>query len=367
MKKQLLSFSLLLFAATLFAQQANPIILQTAPCNPVGVAVKDNIMYLGEVCDFEVTTVDLTQGDPKPVNSYLSSISFPGTLVFRGNDLYMTIINSGNQGAVSKVDITDNTNTVVEIANDFGDQVKGLAFNGDDLYVGVRGNPSRVDKLDLTQATPSAQNVVTGLSGFVNDIVLFGNDLYIAHSDMISKIDITQSNPTASTFLSGLDGPVGLTLLNNLLFVVLTGDTANKVSMIDLSNPSAVLTDFVTGLGDPWSLYIDGNTMYIVEQTTSTISSVDISTLSIDDFVKNDGISLISNEAKEGIIKIQNPNFIKIEKISLFNVFGQNIAANFISNGDLQEIQTQRLASGIYFLKLQKEDSSLKSIKFIVE
>lgn len=367
MKKQLLSFSLLLFSIAIFSQQANPIALQTAPCNPVGIAVKNNIMYLGEVCDFEVTRVDLTQGDPKPVNSYLSNISFPGTLLFNGNDLYIAHFDTNNEGVVSKVDITDNTNTVVEIANGFGDQIKGLAFNGSDLYVGVRGTPSGIDKLDLTQTSPSAQNIVTGLSGLVNDIVLHGNDLYIAHSDVISKIDISQSTPTVTTFLSGLDGPVGLTLYGDILFVVLTGNTTNKVSMIDLNGSLAVLTDFITGLGDPWSLYIDGNTMYIAEQTTSIISSVDISTLSTDDVSKADGLKVISNEANEGLIKIFNPNNINIKKASLYNIFGQSMAIEFNSDGLSKDIRTQRLASGIYFLKLQKEDFSLRTIKFVVE
>lgn len=370
MKKILPFFVLITFYTFCSAQELENIPLDTNPCNPVGIAVKDNILYIGEVCDQEVTKVDLTQGNPKSIQVFLSDVEFAGTLLFIEEELYIAHFNS-NTGIISKINVSDNSNTLTTVATGLGRQIKGMALNGNDLYIGERGSSpdfnGSILKIDISEPNPNHQVFFDNIEDSVNDIIFYGNNLYIAHGDKISKIDITQPNPELVTIFDNTPSPVSMVTFNNMMLISFTG-TENKISSFNLLDQNPVITDFITdGLEDPWNLYIDNQTLYISQQTAGLISKVNIEALNDNEFTIKNRLKIITNRADEGIIQFENLEDIKLNEFKIFNSLGQETQIKKINQSNLKgEIITKRLNNGLYFLCIKLANNAVETYKFFV-
>lgn len=78
-----------------------------------------------------------------------------------------------------------------------------------------------------------------------------------------------------------------------------------------------------------------------------------------DDFIKQN-IALYPNPST-GIIKISNPSHVKLNNVAVYNAYGQ-LLRNKVSNNT---INLSRLASGIYFVKIESEAGKQGTYKII--
>ncbi|WP_196887864.1 T9SS type A sorting domain-containing protein [Aureivirga sp. CE67] len=173
-------------------------------------------------------------------------------LTEKNGELYLS--NTG--GEIIKYTI--NTQQTEIIASDLG-SLRGLAFNGEDLYCGIY-NLNKVIKLNPSISNPIATDVVTGI-GSPMGIDFNGNDLFIADywTSKIYKVDVSQTLP--------INNPGAFNSLTRVVDVKVVGEelflsrySGGGIFKTSISGSSPILID--NTYGQTASLEFKDNTIY---------------------------------------------------------------------------------------------------------
>ena len=104
------------------------------------------------------------------------------------------------------------------------------------------------------------------------------------------------------------------------------------------------------------SIYFDYNPAII----TNTFTSTFVQTLQNDVFEK-EHISVYPNPAETILKIVNNNNLMTLESIEVFDMMGKNI---FSKTADLETIDVSKLASGLYFLKINSNNAQ-QTVRFL--
>ena len=354
MKKQFLIGFLVLFPLLINAQ-VEVLNLNGTLANPVGVAVKDNFLFIGQAGAQTLSRVDLSQPDPKSITNLNTNITLIGEMLVNGDLLY--IASGDNNGSVYVMDLTDSTNRVSPIVSNLGSAAFGLAIQGNDLYIAVRLN-SKIVKVDLTQANPIVTDFVTSTSsGSIDDLEIYQGYLYFTtvNDNTVSRVNLNQANPMIEEVISNIPPSVGLARYQNILLIAAPED--NLVGMINLDDANPVFEN-VTTLTNPWNLAIENSTLYISQQSEGRISTFNVASLSTSNSDTPSSINIYPNPTSD-YIKISNLS--KPVNYTLTDVTGKTILSNTLEIHDMIDVSS--LSKGVYFLSLPESASSYKIIK----
>ena len=93
--------------------------------------------------------------------------------------------------------------------------------------------------------------------------------------------------------------------------------------------------------------------LHFIFQKYSSLLAVD------DSFIKRN-LTLYPNPTN-GLLKIENPNLIRINKVDIFNIYGQKLQAKFNNN----TIDLNHLTNGIYLVRIEDENGKQGTYKII--
>lgn len=82
--------------------------------------------------------------------------------------------------------------------------------------------------------------------------------------------------------------------------------------------------------------------------------------LDVDDTFVKQNIKLFPNPTS-GIIKISNPNFIKISKVEVYNIYGQQLLNKQVNNS----INLSNFSTGVYFIKIESVNGNQGTFKVL--
>ena len=135
-------------------------------------AIKDNYMYISFFSEGKISKIDInTISSNYTIEDVITGLNYPAKIAFEGNDLYFTQYYSHK---VSKIDITDNSQSIIDVATGI-DECWNLLLNNDILYV---GNSTDVYAVDLSTDIPNKKVILNDLNG-VRGFSINNNDLYI--------------------------------------------------------------------------------------------------------------------------------------------------------------------------------------------
>ncbi len=357
MKKNYLFLFALFLSLNIFSQ-VEVLNLNRDLVNPIGIAVKNNLLFIGEVGTSTFSRTDLSQGDPKSVVDIHTNLAVISDMTFDGNILYFS--SADNSGSIYKLDITDSSNTITTVVTNLGTNPSGLAIHGSELYIALRLH-KKVLKIDLTDTNPTPVEVVSNVSGaIIIDLAIHQNYLYFTHTNKISRIDITQNVPIVELFVDNLNVPTGLELYENFLFIALSQhpSSGKKIGMIDLNDANPVVQDLAVDLDDAWNLALENNTLYIAEQVTGKVSTLNISTLSNNDESLEENLAVFPNPSSDFITI---PNLESAVNYKIVDLSGRVVLKNKLALGESIDIQS--LTNGIYLVHLENYSNTFKIVK----
>ena len=326
---------------------------------PIGLVFNGNDLYFTEADIGKISKIDITETTPNAIE-VVSGLGTPYTLALNGNDLYIADYSANK---ISKIDITETTPTATDVVTGIQEPY-GLALNGDNLYISTL--QQKIIKIDITETTPTATDFfILTTDVYVTALAFNGNDLYMGLSTgngagdfagTVSKIDITETTPTLTEVVTELDSPNGLAFNGNDLYIA--EYSANKISKIDITIGSTTPTDVVTGLFGPEGLALNGNDLYIAEIPANKISKIAVgATAGIDDLNQLD-ISIYPNPSSDfvyikGIDK-------ELEAI-VTDILGKQVMREYIN----EKLDISCLEKGTYIINLTDgvNTSSHKIIK----
>jgi hypothetical protein len=357
MKKNYIFIFTLFLSFNVFSQ-VETLNLNRDLVNPIGIAVKNNLLFIGEAGSSTFSKTDLSQGDPKSVVDINTNLIFIADMIFDGNILYFS--SADNSGSIYKLDITDSSNTITTVVTNLGTNPSGLAIHGSELYIALRLH-KKILKIDVTDTNPTPVEVVSNVSGnIIIDLAIHQDYLYFTHTNRISRIDITQTTPIVELFVDNLNGPNGLELYENFLLIALSQNSSSgkKIGMIDLNDSNPVVQDLAVDLDDAWNLAIEDNTLYIAEQVTGKVSTLNISTLSNDDFSDEKVIVMYPNPSSD-FITISNLK--SSVNYTVADLSGRVVLKSNLSQGESIDIRS--LSKGVYLIHLENYSNTYKIVK----
>lgn len=326
--------------------------------NPIGIAVKNNLLFIGEVGTSTFSKTDLNQGDPKNVVDLHTNLAAISDMTFDGNILYFS--SADNSGSIYKLDITDSSNTITTVVTNLGANASGLAIYGNELYIALRLQ-KKIVKIDLTDTNPTPVEVIGSVSGtIIIDLAIHENHLYFTHTNKLSRIDLTQSTPIVELFVDNLNVPTGLELYESFLLIALSQypSSGKKIGMIDLNESNPVVQDLAVDLDDAWNLALENNTLYIAEQVTGKVSTLNISSLSNDDVSSEENLAIFPNPSSDFITI---PNLEGAVNYKIVDLSGRIVLKNKLALGESIDIQS--LSNGIYLVHLENYSNTFKIVK----
>jgi len=104
------------------------------------------------------------------------------------------------------------------------------------------------------------------------------------------------------------------------------------------------------------AIYNDTQRKNLIDYILQKYSSL----LAVDDTFIKQNIRLYPNPTS-GIIKISNPNFIKISTVEIYNIYGQQLQSKSLKNN----IDLSNYTTGIYFIKIEDQNGKQGSFKVI--
>ena len=352
----------LLFLLTLFFQH-HLIAQQLEEVNsnieqPYGLLVNGDDLFVGGHVS-GIFRLSITQQPPFE-DEYITGGPAFGfrEIVYLDETLYANVdvsINDDREGKIFKIDISGESAVVTDFITGLDDP-RGLALNGNDLYIAHDG---KIEKTDITDSTHRLTTVVA--EGFFSSTPSFleihNGFLYISDKDAnVSKVDLATTNlpATPTVVLENPGAPYGLAFKDNHIFVVLSADEESGTSRIvryNLTDLSAGATELVGGLTTPRGITFDGDYLYIAEESPSKVSRINISTLSSASFeVNNRNIEAHPIPAKKQITISGADQETDYE---IYDLKGQKIDAGTLS--DNKKIDVQKLTTGSYILKFDKK------------
>jgi Secretion system C-terminal sorting domain len=207
---------------------------------PKGLAFKGNDLYISQFYDDKILKADVSLQNPIAIE-FLSNIEAPSALEFVSDDLYFI---EHYERKIFKTDITDPIPTASFVIG--ASLPVGLSLRGNYLYIAEAGGSigdDLVSKIDITIQNPTKIDVVTGLYNPTFGLAHYDDVLYIAENFKISKFELPPlstadfykekvsalPNPTSDFFeISGLNSPVEYSIYNISGTILRDGIVDNK-------------------------------------------------------------------------------------------------------------------------------------------
>lgn len=305
--------------------------------------------------------IDHTQTNP---SSVLVLEEVAENLVFHGDDLYF---NAGS--TISKITVTDQPPTIVDVVTSGLNSPNYLAFKGDVLYIAddrfENGmEVSDIFKIDVSGSDTTPTHVIDGPDVGLQGLAFHGDgdELYFTSfspdaNSRIMKIDVSQASPTPTEVISGLTGlPHDIAFDENDLYISLSN---NKIVKIDVTADSPTTTDVLSIVG-PYKLLVDGSYLYIgsLDSETGYFTKYTDATLSLEPITQTNALRIYPNPVQE---ELQVLGITNTQHYTLYNLLGVASGQGTIANGG--SVTVSDLPKGLYFLKLE----GVQTLKFIKE
>lgn len=360
--KHLHTLIVFLLTASLYAQTSE-IIFSDIDFYGNSMAIRGDELYFSG--DTHIFKIDHTQTNPSAVEVLEVSAT---DLLFRGDELYYI---SGSN--ISKIDVTDQSLTVVDVVTSGLDEIYGMAFKGDVLFIanGRLENSMEITdifKIDVTGSETTPTHVIDGPEAILRGLAFYGNgnELHFISSAGFSnrnilKIDVSQTSPITTEVVSSLTNtPENIAFDGNDLYISLPN---NKIVKTDVTEDSPTTVDVISITG-PRKLIIDGEFLYIGSRFTDGNDDNEIGRITryTDSTLDFGGIdaqtpALYPNPAKEELYLLgaDIPQPFRI-----YNLLGTEIARGSVSENAPIDIRT--FTKGLYFVRLEN-GQTLKFVK----
>ncbi|MEN8125194.1 MAG: glycosyl hydrolase family 18 protein [Bacteroidota bacterium] len=115
------------------------------------------------------------------------------------------------------------------------------------------------------------------------------------------------------------------------------------------------LTENLGGIGI-WALNYDGNRNELWDLINTKFNNL----LTIDDSFIKTNLTLYPNPTN-GLLKIDNPNFLEINEVAIFNIYGQKLQTKFQNN----TVDISRYSNGIYLIRIEDKNGKQGTFKII--
>lgn len=197
---------------------------------PTFIAFHGNDLYIPLLGanDSKVVKVDVTDTHDLLID-VVTNITTPMGLAFRNDELYISL---RQEAKVIKVDVTQSNPTPVDVVTLIpGGLVNGIAFRGDELYI-THGNS--ISKVNVTDSNPVLAPVLTLNEGITH--VAFHNDyLYFTQPSIntVARINVSQSIFVVDNFLTLDQDPWGMLVDGNDLYIA--EQAGGRIVRFDLS------------------------------------------------------------------------------------------------------------------------------------
>lgn len=307
---------------------------------PVGLAEKNDVLYIAEGNINEITTINLN--DPNLTKeTYISQLGRPIYLDIIEDFLYFNHFNLGN---ISRIDLTQNSPNPEVI-------VSGLNTTSDFIVDGTiifYTKPSGIYKLDMAATDPISTVVIEGQN---SPKQLFKHGDYLYYSELwenrISKINLLETSPIPEIIISDIVKPTGLVIHDNELIFGQEGGNL-EILKIDLISTTQVITTIDSGITCGDLLFIDDDLYATSIVDGLVVKYNDLFTVSSTE-VNNQDFNIYPNPTIDYLYFEQDQNH-PIKKISIFDISGILVYPSKYSyeNGRLNLSQ---LSSGVYFIK----------------
>ena len=331
-------FLLIAFTNNLFAQKDT---ISTDVIWPLGLAEKDNYLYVAEADINSISRIDiLDENFPKEI--ILTDIQRPNHLHIHGNDLYFTEYNAG---VISKIDLSQLPNAFPENIVTGLINPKDLFVDGNDLYF---TESNKISKFDLT--TLMLEPVLEGLNGPIGfelkDEILYYSEY---NGDRLSKLDLSQSGNLPEIIIDGIAGPLGGIELNGS-DLYYSEFQAEVISKIDISDPNATPVVIDDNFESSDILFVN-NDLYMSDNNNNLIIRYSnlVTTSLPDDLFQNNPITVYPNPT-EGFIYMQGLEGYE-NQILVVNSLGKTVKLLKGKIADAYNITD--LQNGIYFLLIE--------------
>lgn len=360
--KHLHTLIVFLLTASLYAQTSE-IIFSDVDFYGYSMAIHGDELYFPT--ETHIQKIDLTQTD-LPAVQVLEIVA--DNLVFHGDELYFS---SGS--TISKIDVTDQSLTVVDVVTSGLDEIYGMAFKGDVLFIadGRFENSMEITdifKIDVTGSETTPTHVIDGPEAILRGLAFYnnGNELHFISSTgfgnrNILKIDVSQTSPITTEVVSSLTNtPENIAFEGNDLYISLPN---NKIVKTDVTEDSPTTVDVISITG-PRKLIIDGEFLYIGSRFTDGNDENEIGRITryTDSTLDVDGIdaqtpTLYPNPAKEELYLLGTD---APQPFRIYNLLGTEIAKGSVSENT--PIDIRAFTKGLYLLRLEN-GQTLKFIK----
>jgi len=397
MKRSLLVV-FMLFASIIYAQITPNLInqnLSNTEFYPQSIAYYNGDIYFPDIMNGKIFKVS-SQTANAPVEDVLTNLSFPFSLKIIGNELYfiqaVTTSNlSNDSGKISKIDLTQNNPDVVDVITGLNVPTI-LCGNADELFfTELIGNFDQDGDLDVQSTSISKVNLngtaskTTLLSGrgLIGDLKLEGDDLYWNEefndvSDKLYRYNIDNNNASViDVFTFTEDYPLNFYIHNNTYFYAgyefINGSEVEVLKTLDLTE-SPIVSSQLSNAFSFESSYVETSAMYINDddlfvaalgynsnngQEKGLLFQLDISTLSIPDFERQNEFSFYPNPA---IDKIRFNEPIKV--LSIYDI-NARLVQEFTDGSDVFDVSS--LNAGVYFMKIKKINNTSAVQKLIIQ
>ncbi len=320
---------------------------------PYEIAFNRNDLYVIEGGAGKIIKIDVTTSTPV-AEDFLTGLNGITAIALNGNDLYYASI-----PGIFKVDITDNSQTLVEIVSpdDLDSSVGAMEIYNNQLYFSaIVNNNNGIHRTDLTGGASIEQLISVGFSS--NGLAFIGSTLYasIEFEGKVIYLDVADTNPVATDFMTGLNGPRGIRFIDDYLYVAEA--FGGQLSRIDSTLSTPEIEVIATDLDFLYGLASNSTDLYIAEHSNDKISKLDTNTLTVEEFESQYNVALFPNPS---VNEISISGLNHETSYSILNMQGSIVSTGTIKPTN-SKISTQGLSQGIYFLNLDN-NTTLKFIK----
>lgn len=360
--KHLHPFIVLLLTTSLYAQTSE-IIFSDVDFFGNSMAIHGDELYFPT--ETHIQKIDLTQTDPSAVQ--VLEVVEADNLVFHGDDLYF---NTGS--TVSKIDVTDQSPAAIDVVTSGLDDIYGMAFKGDVLFIadGRFENSMEISdlfKIDVSGSETTPTHVIDGPEAILQGLAFYGNgnELHFISSPGFSdhkilKIDVSQIAPTTTEVVTNLsDRPENIAFDGNDLYI----SFFNKIVKADVTEDSPTTTDVIT-ITNPRKLLIHGEFLYIGSHFTDDdnedgigrITKYTDATLALETTQTN-ALRIYPNPVQKELHVLG----VNTQQYTIYNLLGVASGQGTIANGGI--VPVSDLPKGLYVLKLEGG----QALKFLKE
>lgn len=353
MVKYVLSFVFLLTVITVSLSQEVQIL--DGLNHPVGIVAHESDLYIcehgGEPGLGAISKIELDIENPT-VTTLASGFSYSRSMCLIGDILYYANNN------LHKINIADENPTSEQVTNAFSP--RALIYHNDYLYL---SGDDRIRRMNISSGVPTLTTFVNNIETRILAFALLNNELYYGYSNKISKIDLNNANAVPEEVISNLDSNVySLTFYENKLLIGFA--LGYNIQTLDLTEESPVAEDFIfTTLGQPMNMQVINNDLYVAGGSGDRIFKIENldQLLSANEFELSTSKKVYPNPANETIslIGITEPT-----KYKIINNDGR-LVLNGILNIE-NKIRINKLAQGLYYLKLETKSAKNTVIKLLV-